>query len=267
MGRALLHYTGVPGMSMCRRRRSVSRGAMATASSPHRAAVRSVVPEVLLDQFSGRVLRLLLGSSPTGTGLDEAMSSPHSPPRGGRRRHPSRSGHPLACAGMTGEESGDGDRLTRRELVRRAAKVGAVVWTAPLIIDSLASPAAAATCPPGTTTSSTRGLSAVMSPASGTGCTGLGHEPPDRGPGRVHRRPHRHGRSHHPRAPAPPATSIPSSWPSAPGAAVASPPSMPTCIDVARRPTPIAPARRASRRRHSGVAPLGSPPVRWVQAR
>ncbi len=50
---------------------------------------------------------------------------------------------------MTGEGSGDGDRLTRRELVRRAAKVGAVAWTAPLIIDSLASPAAAATCAAG----------------------------------------------------------------------------------------------------------------------
>ena len=50
---------------------------------------------------------------------------------------------------MTGEGSGDGDRLTRRELVRRAARVGAVAWTAPLIIDSLASPAAAATCAAG----------------------------------------------------------------------------------------------------------------------
>ena len=131
------------------------------------------MPEVLLDQFSGRVLRLLLGSSPTGTGPDEAMSSPTAR-REAARRHPSRNGHPLACAGVTGEESGDGDRLTRRELVRRAAKVGAVVWTAPLIIDSLASPAAAATCPPGNYNVVYQGSLSVRSPASGTGCTASG---------------------------------------------------------------------------------------------
>jgi hypothetical protein len=40
--------------------------------------------------------------------------------------------------------------LSRRDLIQRAAAVSAVAWTAPLIIDSFASPAAAATCGRGT---------------------------------------------------------------------------------------------------------------------
>jgi hypothetical protein len=36
--------------------------------------------------------------------------------------------------------------IDRRTLIKRAAATGAVVWTAPVIIDSLASPAAAITC-------------------------------------------------------------------------------------------------------------------------
>jgi hypothetical protein len=36
--------------------------------------------------------------------------------------------------------------VDRRTLIKRAAATGAVAWTAPLIIDSLASPAAALTC-------------------------------------------------------------------------------------------------------------------------
>ncbi len=36
--------------------------------------------------------------------------------------------------------------LDRRTLLKRAAAAGAVAWTAPIIIDSLASPAAATTC-------------------------------------------------------------------------------------------------------------------------
>jgi hypothetical protein len=36
--------------------------------------------------------------------------------------------------------------IDRRTLIKRAAATGAVAWTAPLIIDSLASPAAALTC-------------------------------------------------------------------------------------------------------------------------
>jgi hypothetical protein len=36
--------------------------------------------------------------------------------------------------------------IDRRTLIKRAAATGAVAWTAPLIVDSLASPAAAITC-------------------------------------------------------------------------------------------------------------------------
>jgi len=39
--------------------------------------------------------------------------------------------------------------IDRRTLIRRAAVAGAAVWTVPVIIDSLASPAAAASCPVG----------------------------------------------------------------------------------------------------------------------
>jgi hypothetical protein len=38
--------------------------------------------------------------------------------------------------------------LPRRELIKKAAIVGAVAWTAPIILDSLASPAAAASANP-----------------------------------------------------------------------------------------------------------------------
>jgi hypothetical protein len=42
------------------------------------------------------------------------------------------------------------DRATidRRTMIKRAAAASALTWTAPLVIDSLASPAAAATAPP-----------------------------------------------------------------------------------------------------------------------
>ena len=40
-------------------------------------------------------------------------------------------------------------RLSRRKMIRAAGIAGAAAWTAPVIIDSLASPAAAATCPAG----------------------------------------------------------------------------------------------------------------------
>jgi hypothetical protein len=50
--------------------------------------------------------------------------------------------------GMTDVETNDAERpgIGRRTLIKRAAAAGAVAWTAPLIIDSLASPAAAVTC-------------------------------------------------------------------------------------------------------------------------
>jgi hypothetical protein len=41
------------------------------------------------------------------------------------------------------------DVLTRRQIIRRSAIAGAAAWTAPVIIDSLASPVAAQTIPPG----------------------------------------------------------------------------------------------------------------------
>ena len=75
---------------------------------------------------------------------------------------------------MTEDESAAGARLTRREVVRRAAKAGAVVWTAPLIIDSFASPAAAATCPPGNYNVVYQAALAVISPFGGVGCVGTG---------------------------------------------------------------------------------------------
>jgi hypothetical protein len=48
-----------------------------------------------------------------------------------------------------GSVDGQGDQqrgIDRRTLIKRAAATGAVAWTAPLIIDSLTSPAAALTC-------------------------------------------------------------------------------------------------------------------------
>jgi hypothetical protein len=49
----------------------------------------------------------------------------------------------------TAEETRSG--LDRRTLIKRAAAAGAVAWTAPVILDSLSSPAAAASCPAGVT--------------------------------------------------------------------------------------------------------------------
>lgn len=52
--------------------------------------------------------------------------------------------------------SNDGrSRPTRREIIRNAGIAGAVAWTAPAIIDSLASPAAAVTGCPSCTTNGT----------------------------------------------------------------------------------------------------------------
>src|SRR6476619_916238 len=46
-------------------------------------------------------------------------------------------------------ESADSGGFNRRTMIKRAAAVGAVAWTAPVILDSMASPAAAVTCGPG----------------------------------------------------------------------------------------------------------------------
>ena len=46
-------------------------------------------------------------------------------------------------------EAGGGSTIDRRAILKRAAAAGAVAWTAPMIIDSFASPAAAATVAPG----------------------------------------------------------------------------------------------------------------------
>jgi hypothetical protein len=56
----------------------------------------------------------------------------------------------------------DARGLTRRQMIRRAAAAGAVAWTAPAIIDSLASPAAAQTCGPAVSVAS------ILSPAYAT---------------------------------------------------------------------------------------------------
>jgi hypothetical protein len=42
----------------------------------------------------------------------------------------------------------DSATIDRRTMIKRAAAASALTWTAPLVIDSLASPAAAATAPP-----------------------------------------------------------------------------------------------------------------------
>jgi hypothetical protein len=39
--------------------------------------------------------------------------------------------------------------MARRELIKKTAKVGAVAWTVPLVVDGLTNPAAAATCAKG----------------------------------------------------------------------------------------------------------------------
>ncbi len=42
----------------------------------------------------------------------------------------------------------DNGGIDRRTVIKRAAAAGALAWTAPILIDSIASPAAAATAPP-----------------------------------------------------------------------------------------------------------------------
>jgi hypothetical protein len=55
-----------------------------------------------------------------------------------------------ARAPAVGEDPQEtGRSLSRRRLIRNAGIAGAAAWTAPVIVDSLASPAAAATCPAG----------------------------------------------------------------------------------------------------------------------
>jgi hypothetical protein len=51
---------------------------------------------------------------------------------------------------MTDERIGEVEQhgVDRRTLIRRAVAVGAAAWTAPVIIESIASPASAATVPP-----------------------------------------------------------------------------------------------------------------------
>jgi hypothetical protein len=50
---------------------------------------------------------------------------------------------------MADAEVGARRGLTRRQMIRASAVAGAAAWTAPMIVDSLASPAAAASIPPG----------------------------------------------------------------------------------------------------------------------
>ena len=54
-------------------------------------------------------------------------------------------GHPEAGTKAEGQDVVDRPGIDRRTLIRRAAVTGAVAWTAPVIIGSLTSPAAAVT--------------------------------------------------------------------------------------------------------------------------
>jgi hypothetical protein len=56
------------------------------------------------------------------------------------------SGPERGSTGSVGEHDNEQRGVDRRTLIKRAAATGAVAWTAPLIIDSLTSPAAALTC-------------------------------------------------------------------------------------------------------------------------
>jgi TAT (twin-arginine translocation) pathway-exported protein len=50
---------------------------------------------------------------------------------------------------MAAPDGTDRRGLSRRDMIKASAAAGAAAWTAPVIIDSLSSPAAAATIPPG----------------------------------------------------------------------------------------------------------------------
>jgi hypothetical protein len=56
------------------------------------------------------------------------------------------SGSGRGSLGSVAEQDNEQRGVDRRTLIKRAAATGAVAWTAPLIIDSLTSPAAALTC-------------------------------------------------------------------------------------------------------------------------
>jgi hypothetical protein len=56
------------------------------------------------------------------------------------------SGPGRGSMGSIGEQDDEQRGVDRRTLIKRVAATGAVAWTAPLIIDSLTSPAAALTC-------------------------------------------------------------------------------------------------------------------------
>jgi hypothetical protein len=77
-----------------------------------------------------------------------------------------------------GDRAGSSSRglPTRRALIRNAALVGAVAWTAPVLLDSMASPAAAASC-----TATTLDWNSIATGAGGTTtCSGssTGTTPP-----------------------------------------------------------------------------------------
>ncbi len=79
---------------------------------------------------------------------------------------------------MTNERGADVTRsISRRTMIRNAAAVGAAVWTAPVIVDSLASPAAAASTSGcyrvefvQSTSSGCGTFTRNPSPANGSGC-------------------------------------------------------------------------------------------------
>ena len=89
-------------------------------------------------------------------------------------------------AGQGEGAGGTGPTLTsRRALIRRAAILGAVAWTAPVLIDSVASPAAAASCTTSTLdwntiTAGTGGTTTCSGSSTGTTppCTTTSYTPP-----------------------------------------------------------------------------------------
>ncbi len=67
--------------------------------------------------------------------------------------------------------------VDRRSLIKRAAAAGAVAWTAPIIVDSLASPAAAATLATGCYSTQYTAANPCAVAAPGTPCATLSGYP------------------------------------------------------------------------------------------
>ena len=133
--------------------------AAATTPTPARPRAATTSPTTSRVRRAAQHLRTL---TPNGTGSNrDAARREHEHVRrsssGAPSRHrlDSRSAietRTIRCApnqrpGLTGDEGRAG--LNRRQMIKAAGIAGAAAWTAPMIIDSLSSPAAAATVTPG----------------------------------------------------------------------------------------------------------------------